>query len=86
MMIFAVSEEGRKGEPMVELKEYSQEEYEKDMKTLLDEKGLSGSIKIYTDKINEEVADTCYVTRRTVQEYLCDILFLAREVERRTDG
>lgn len=71
---------------MIELREYQQEEYEQDMRTLLDEKGLSGAIKVYTNKIDEEVADAGYVLNRTVQEYLCDILFLAREVERRTDG
>lgn len=71
---------------MAELREYPQEEYEADMKTLLAEKGLSGAVKICTDKINEEVAGTSYVTHRTVQEYLCDILFLAQEAERITDG
>lgn len=71
---------------MVELKEYPQEEYEAEMRTLFAEKGLSGAIKVYIDKINEEIANTCYVTHRTVQEYLCDILFLAQEAERRTDG
>ena len=84
--IIAVAESERKGEPMVELREYPQEEYERDMKALLTEKGLSGAMKVYTDKINEEVADTCYVTHRTVQEYLCDILFLAQEAERRSGG
>ena len=86
MMIFAVAEEGRKGEPMVELREYPQEKYEQDMRVLLAEKGLYGAMKVYTDKINEAVTGTSYVTLRTVQEYLCDILFLAKEAERRTDG
>lgn len=71
---------------MVELKEYPQEEYEAEMRTLLAEKGLFSAIKVYTDKINEAVTGTSYVTLRTVQEYLCDILFLAQEAERRTDG
>lgn len=70
---------------MVELREYPQEEYEQDMKTLLAEKGLSGAVKIYADKINEEVADAGYVLHRTVQEYLYDIIFLAQEEERRSD-
>lgn len=70
---------------MSELREYPREEYEADMRKLLTEKGLSGAVKIYLDKIDEEVSDTGYVTHRTVQEFLCDILFLAQEAERRTD-
>lgn len=70
---------------MIELKEYPQEEYEQDMKTLLTENGLYGAVKIYANKINEEVADSGYITHRAVQEYLCDILFLVQEAERRTD-
>lgn len=70
---------------MDELREYPQEEYEQDMKTLLTGKSLSGAVKIYLDKINKEVEGMGYVAHRTVQEYLCDILFLAQEAERRTD-
>lgn len=68
---------------MGELKEYLQEEYEAEMRTLLTEKGLFGAIKVYTDKINEGVTGTSYVEYRRVQEYLCDILFLAQEAEKR---
>ena len=71
---------------MGELKEYPQEDYERDMRKLLAEKGLSGAIKIYLDKINEGVTGTSYVEYGRVQEYLCDILFLAQEAERSTDG
>lgn len=70
---------------MSELREYPQEEYEADMRKLLAEKGLSGAVKVYLDKIDEEVSDTGYVTHTTVQEFLYDILFLAQEAERRTD-
>lgn len=67
---------------MLELREYSQEDYKHDMQALFAEKGLFGAIKVYADKINEEVAGTSYsLLCMTVQEYLCDILFLAQEAE-----
>ena len=61
---------------MCELKEYTQEQYKADMQKLLTEKGLKDAVQIYADKINEEVSGTGYVMHRTVQEYLCDILYL----------
>mgnify|MGYP006896749384 CR=1 FL=1 len=67
---------------MIELREYPQEEYEKDMKTLLTEKGLAAAVKIYLDKINEGITGTSYIEYGRVQEYLCDILFLVQEAEK----
>ena len=64
------------------LREYTNEKYTEDMKNLLDEKGLKESVKVYLDKIDEEVSSTGYIMHRTVQEYLCDILYLVELVEK----
>ena len=68
----------------ITLKEYTQEEYEADMKKLLTEKGLKGAVKEYLDKIDEEVSGTRYIMHRAVQEYLCDVLYLVELYEKRT--
>ena len=66
------------------LKEYTQEEYESDMMKLLKEKGLSKAVKKYADKIDQECRDINlrYIPHRTIQEYLCDILFLCEKYEK----
>ena len=63
---------------MFDLKEYTIGEYKADMQKLLSEKGLRDAVKVYIDKIDEEVeiSGVGYVMHRTVQEYLCDILYL----------
>ena len=71
-----------KGE--ITLKEYTHEEYETDMRKLLVEKGLKGAVKEYLDKIDEEVSGTRYIMHRTVQEYLCDVLYLVELYEKQT--
>ena len=58
------------------LREYTQEEYEADMKKLLKDKGLHGAVEVYTDEINEVTSCLSYVGHRSVQEALCDILYL----------
>ena len=67
--------------PEFDLKEYTQEEYAADMQKLLSEKGLKGAVQEYCDKINEEAQSLPYVPHGTIQEYLCDILFLIEESE-----
>lgn len=58
------------------LKEYTQEEYEADMKKLLKEKGLHDAVEHFADRINSLASVLNYVAHREVQECLCDILFL----------
>ena len=43
------------------LREYTNEEYEADMRKLIAEKGLHDAVKEYTDKIMEEVAGLSYI-------------------------
>lgn len=62
--------------PELTIKEYTKEEYERDLKNLLCDKGLKGAVKEYCDKINEEVSGTGYIIHSTVQEFLNDILNL----------
>lgn len=61
------------------LKEYTQEQYEADMIKLLNEKGLHDAVEEFCDKINDEASFLGYVPHRTIQEYLCDILFLVEK-------
>ncbi len=63
---------------MFSLKEYTPEEYERDMRKLLSEKGLHGAVETYADLIESLMHDinAGYLTIATVQEYLCDILYL----------
>ena len=58
------------------LRIYTQEEYESDMRKLLDEKGLHDAVEIYCDKIDEVAGCLSYISHRDIQEFLCDILFL----------
>lgn len=58
------------------LREVAPEEYHKDMRKKLNEKGLYEAVKEYCDYINEEVSGTNYIVHRNVQKYLCDILTL----------
>lgn len=62
--------------PEFTLKEYTSEEYEKDMKELLEEKGLREAVKQYLDAINSEAIRLRYLQCRSIQEYLCDIDYL----------
>lgn len=64
------------------LKKYTQEEYESDMMKLLEEKGLSKAVKKYLDEIDQECRVLSYISHRTIQEYLCDILFLCEKYEK----
>ena len=64
------------------LKEYTQEEYESDMMKFLEEKGLSKAVKKYLDEIDRECSGMSYIPHRTVQEFLCDILFLCEKYEK----
>ena len=64
------------------IKEYTQEEYESDMMKLLKEKGLPKAVKKYLDEIDRECRVLSYIPHRTVQEYLCDILFLCEKYEK----
>lgn len=68
------------------LKEYTVEEYDRDMKDLLKSKGLTNAVKVYCDKIDEETRSTGYIMHRTVQEYLCDILYLVELSEGKNDS
>ena len=58
------------------LREYTQEEYEADMKKLLKEKGLHDAVEKYCDDINSYASALSYIGHRGIQEFLCDILFL----------
>lgn len=62
--------------PEFTLREYTPEEYEKDMKELLKEKGLKGAVKKYLDSINSEATRLRYLQCRSIQECLCDIDYL----------
>lgn len=68
------------------LTEYTQEEYEEDMRLLLQDKGLSGAVVVFTDKINDETIGLGYVTRRSIQEWLADILWLCKKFEEPLKG
>ena len=65
------------------LKENTQEKYKSDMKKMLEEKGLSKAVKKYADKIDQECRymGVPYLTHRSIQESLCDIL--NREMDKR---
>ena len=67
------------------LKEYPREQYEEDVLKLLEEKGLSKAVKKYLDKIDEECRymGVSYLPHRTIQEFLCNILFLCEKYEER---
>ena len=62
------------------LREYTQEEYEADMKKLLVEKGLYKAVKSFCDEINSLSGNLDYRTHRDIQENLCDILFLIEKI------
>ena len=66
------------------LKEYPQEEYKADMKKMLEEKGLSKAVKHYLDEIDRECREVnlSYIPHRTIQEFLCDVLFLCELYEK----
>ena len=57
-----------------QLKEYTQEEYESDMKNLIKEKGLKGAVEEYLDKIVEETSGLPYIPNMNVKEWACDII------------
>ena len=58
------------------LREYTQEEYDADMKKLLSKLGLHSAVENICDEINDITSVLGYVGHRTVQEYLCDILYI----------
>ena len=58
------------------LKEYTQEEYESDMKKLLKEKGLHNAVEGICDRINSVSSVLRYPAHREIQELMCDILYL----------
>ena len=58
------------------LKEYTQEEYDSDMKKLLKEKGLHDAVEGICDKINSVSSVLRYPAHREIQELMCDILYL----------
>lgn len=60
------------------LREYTKEEYEADMKKILEEKGLYRAVKEIGDQINEDASDLSYLLHRDIQEKLCDILNLIK--------
>lgn len=58
------------------LKEYTQEEYDSDMKKLLKEKGLHDAVEGICDRINSVSSVLSYTGHREIQELMCDILYL----------
>ena len=58
------------------LKEYTQEEYNADLKQLLDEKGLHDAVEGICDRINSIASVLDYLKHREIQELLCEILDL----------
>ena len=63
------------------LKEYPKEQYEADMLKLLEEQGLSEAVKQYLNEIDIECSGMSYLPHRTIQEFLCDVLFLCEKYE-----
>lgn len=71
---------------MFNLVEYTEEEYKADMQKLLAEKGLHDAVEVYCDKIDEVAGVLSYVPHRTIQEFLCDILYLIDLEKEQEDG
>ncbi len=65
----------------ITIREYTPEEYKADMQKLLQEKGLKEAVKGYLDKIEQEAGALPYIPHMTIQECLCDILFLLELAE-----
>ena len=61
--------------------EYTQEEYEADMRQKLKEEGLYKAAKEFCDKIEADASVLSYGGHRGIQEYLNDILTLIRLYE-----
>ena len=58
------------------LKEYTQDEYNADLKQLLNEKGLHDAVEGICDRINSITSILDYLKHREIQELLCKILDL----------
>jgi len=56
------------------LREYTQEEYEADMRKAIEEKGLYEVVEGFCEEIDYECKDRDYLTHRHIQELLNDIL------------
>lgn len=56
------------------LREYTQEEYEADMRKAIKEKGLYEVVKGFCEEIDYETKERDYLTHRHIQELLNDIL------------
>lgn len=61
---------------MFELREYSNEEYMRDMRKRVEDKGLKGSVEEVLDNIVHETSGMPYIPSRNVQEWANDILTL----------
>lgn len=59
-----------------ELKEYTKEEYEADMRYILKEKGLYEAVEGILDEIVDENRDLGYAHFSLMAEWCCDILKL----------
>lgn len=56
------------------LREYTQEEYEADMRKAIEEKGLYEVVECFCEEIDYECKDRDYLTHRHIQELLNNIL------------
>ena len=61
---------------MIELREYTNDEYKADLRKELEENGLYESVKKRLDEINIMASDLSYLGHRYVQEMMREVLDL----------
>ncbi len=61
---------------MIELREYTNDEYKSDLRRELKENGLYKSVERRVDEINIMASGLSYLDHRYVQEILCEVLDL----------
>ena len=61
---------------MIELREYTYDEYKADLRKELEENGLYESVKKRLDEINTITSELSYLKHRHVQEKMCEVLDL----------
>ena len=61
---------------IIELREYTYDEYRADLKKELEENGLYKCVKKRLDKINTITSELSYLKHRHVQEMMCEVLDL----------
>lgn len=61
---------------MIELREYTDDEYKADLRKELEENGLYKSVSKRLDEINTVTSELGYLRHRYVQEMMCEVLDL----------